>query len=99
MYTLKESGIQNVTFYFDKIDDIYDYLVEKFKSALKQDIALVDEIKQPYTILEIIRHYHNIFENLQIEVLRYFVDSENGIVLTNYNKSVSVTIEKVDEKN
>ena len=99
MYTLKESGIQNVTFYFDKIDDIYDYLVEKFKSALKQDIALVDEIKQPNTILEIIRHYHNIFENLQIEVLRYFVDSENGIVLTNYNKSVSVTIEKVDEKN
>ena len=99
MYTLKESGIQNVTFYFDKIDDIYDYLVEKFKSALKQDIALVDEIKQPYTILEIIRHYHNIFENLQIDVLRYFVDSENGIVLTNYNKSVSVTIEKVDEKN
>lgn len=94
MYTLKESGIQNITFYFDKIDDIYDYLVEKFKSALKQDIALVDEIKQPYTILEIVRHYHNIFENLQIEVLRYFVDSENGIVLTNYNKSVTIEIGK-----
>ena len=91
-YTLKETGIQNIMFFFDKIDDIHDYLVEKFKSALKQDIALIDKLKQPYTILEILKHYENIFETLQIEVIRYYVDCENGIVLTNYNKSVTVTL-------
>lgn len=93
MYTLKESGIQNIKIYFDKIDDIHDYLVEKFKSALKQDIAPIDEL-QHSSILDILNHYNKVFETLQIEVLRYYVDRENGVVLTSFNKSVTIEISK-----
>lgn len=90
-YTLKETGIRNIKFFFDKIDDIHDYLVEKFKSALKQDIALIDEL-QTLSILDILNHYNKIFETLQIEVLRYYVDRENGVVLTSFNKSINIEI-------
>lgn len=77
---------------FEDLQNLHSYLFLIFKKEFENEVSLNISFEK---IKNIAKHYNQLFDNIDIKNLDYFVNCQNPLVLKNYKESIIYTISKI----